>query len=153
MQVVDLERKQDHLNNYPAMIFGSSKSNDTLHLPRRTWLVIGLQIWQEFTGIGVVTVCESDPGVRWDLGPDRTDEVDAPTVFQSAGYSAYKADWLAGLNDITYSEVASHMELIPVFSVLVAVFTLDRVGRRVTLFCESLFSGPSNLDLDGMAPR
>jgi hypothetical protein len=107
MQVVDLERKQDHLNNYPAMIFGSSKSNDTLHLPRRTWLVIGLQIWQEFTGIGVVTVCESDPGDRWDLGPDRTDEVDAPTVFQSAGYSAYKADWLAGLNDITYSEVAS----------------------------------------------
>ena len=52
-----MERKQDELNNYMAMIFGS-KSDDRLHLPRRTWLVIGLQIWQELTGIGVVTVCE-----------------------------------------------------------------------------------------------
>lgn len=29
--------------------------------------------------------------------------LDAPTVFQSAGYSAYKADWLSGVNDIFYS--------------------------------------------------
>ncbi|OCF78294.1 hypothetical protein I204_00232 [Kwoniella mangroviensis CBS 8886] len=107
MEVVDVERKMESSNNYTAMIFGSFKNNDkgnTLHLPRRTWLVIGLQIWQELTGIGVVTVY-------------------APTVFQSASYTAYKADWLSGVNNIFY-----------MFSVLVAVFTLDRVGRRVTLY-------------------
>ncbi len=56
MEVVDVERKQTELNNYTAMIFGS-KFGGQLHLPRRTWLVIGLQIWQELTGIAVVTVC------------------------------------------------------------------------------------------------
>ncbi|OCF45048.1 hypothetical protein I317_01099 [Kwoniella heveanensis CBS 569] len=107
MEVVDVERKMESSNNYTAMIFGSRKKDDgcnKLHLPRRTWLVIGLQIWQELTGIGVVTVY-------------------APTVFQSASYTSYKADWLSGVNNIFY-----------MFSVLVAVFTLDRVGRRVTLY-------------------
>ncbi|WVQ94445.1 hypothetical protein IAU59_001524 [Kwoniella sp. CBS 9459] len=108
MEVVDVERKMESSNNYTAMIFGSRNKEDgggsKLHLPRRTWLVIGLQIWQELTGIGVVTVY-------------------APTVFQSASYTSYKADWLSGVNNIFY-----------MFSVLVAVFTLDRVGRRVTLY-------------------
>lgn len=57
MEVVDLERKAASLNNYSSLIFGSK--GDKLHLARRTWLVIGLQIWQELTGIGVVTVCQS----------------------------------------------------------------------------------------------
>ncbi|WRT65457.1 uncharacterized protein IL334_002400 [Kwoniella shivajii] len=110
MEVVDIERKMESSNNYTSMIFGSNSesSGNTLHLPRRTWLVIGLQIWQELTGIGVVTVY-------------------APTVFQSASYTAYKADWLSGVNNIFY-----------MFSVLVAVFTLDRVGRRVTLYWGAL---------------
>ncbi|WVW79773.1 hypothetical protein I302_101743 [Kwoniella bestiolae CBS 10118] len=106
MEVVDVERKMESSNNYTAMIFGSWSKDmkNTLHLVRRTWLVIGMQFWQELTGIGVITVY-------------------APTVFQSASYTAYKADWLSGVNNIFY-----------MFSVLVAVFTLDRVGRRVTLY-------------------
>ncbi|WWD16756.1 hypothetical protein CI109_101188 [Kwoniella shandongensis] len=104
MEVVDIERKMEDQNGYMAMIFGLGTGDSKMHLPRRTWLVIGLQIWQELTGIGVITVY-------------------APTVFQSAGYSPYKADWLSGVNNIFY-----------MFSVLVAVFTLDRVGRRVTLY-------------------
>ncbi|KNE87622.1 hypothetical protein PSTG_18991, partial [Puccinia striiformis f. sp. tritici PST-78] len=47
--------------------------DDPQHLRRRTWLIIGLQIIQELTGIGVIAVY-------------------APTVFQQAGYSEYKAD-------------------------------------------------------------
>lgn len=59
MEVVDIERKQDALNNYKSMIIGNKDENSKLHLPRRTWLVIGLQIWQELTGNGVITVCKS----------------------------------------------------------------------------------------------
>ncbi|KAK8861342.1 hypothetical protein IAR55_002161 [Kwoniella newhampshirensis] len=104
MEVVDVERKMEDQNGYMAMMFGWGVADSKMHLPRRTWLVIGLQIWQELTGIGVITVY-------------------APTVFQSAGYLPYKADWLSGVNNIFY-----------MLSVLVAVFTLDRVGRRVTLY-------------------
>ncbi|KAI9627331.1 hypothetical protein H4Q26_017429 [Puccinia striiformis f. sp. tritici PST-130] len=57
--------------------------DDPQHLRRRTWLIIGLQIIQELTGIGVIAVY-------------------APTVFQQAGYSEYKADLLSGINNISY---------------------------------------------------
>lgn len=37
---------------YWSMLF----KNDPLHLRRRTWLIIWLQIMQELVGIGVITV-------------------------------------------------------------------------------------------------
>ncbi|KAG0151094.1 hypothetical protein CROQUDRAFT_37395 [Cronartium quercuum f. sp. fusiforme G11] len=83
--------------------WGMLTKQDVQHIRRRTWLVIWLQILQELVGIGVVTVY-------------------APEVFQLAGGSEYMASLLSGINNITY-----------MFSVLVAVFSLDRMGRRTTL--------------------
>ncbi|EED18576.1 MFS monosaccharide transporter, putative [Talaromyces stipitatus ATCC 10500] len=75
-----------------------------LHLGRRVQLVVWLQIMQEWTGIAGVTVY-------------------APTIFSIAGYSAQKSQWISGLNNIFY-----------MFSTLICVFTLDRIGRRWTLY-------------------
>jgi len=69
MEVVAVERSAENRTSYSDMLF----RDDPYHLRRRTWLVIWLQIMQELVGIGVVTVY-------------------APTVFQQAGYSSYKAD-------------------------------------------------------------
>ncbi|CDZ98692.1 general substrate transporter [Phaffia rhodozyma] len=96
--------------------------SDSYHLKRRTWLIIWLQIMQELVGIGVITVY-------------------APTVFQQAGYSEYKSDLLSGCNDIAY-----------MLSVLIAVFTLDRIGRRVTLYWGAIVMGIS-LILAGVAAK
>ena len=84
---------------------------DPQNIRRRTWLTIGLQIMQELVGIGVVTVY-------------------APTVFAQAGYSAQKSDLLSGINNLCY-----------LFSVLIAVFTLDRFGRRPTLYFGAVLMG------------
>lgn len=45
----------------------------------------------------------------------------------SAGYSAEKAALISGINDTTY-----------IFSVIIAVFIIDRIGRRKTLFYGSV---------------
>ncbi|PCG96121.1 Major facilitator superfamily domain, general substrate transporter [Penicillium occitanis (nom. inval.)] len=79
-----------------------------LHLGRRVQLVIWLQIMQEWTGIAGVTVY-------------------APTIFSIAGYNAEKSQWISGLNNIFY-----------MFSTLICVFTLDRIGRRWTLYWGSI---------------
>lgn len=92
------------------------------NLRRRVWLVIWLQVMQELVGIGVVTVY-------------------APTVFRQAGYSDNKARLLSGINDLTY-----------MLSVLVAVVTLDRIGRRVTLYWGAVIMGTS-LILAGVAAK
>lgn len=65
---------------------------------------------QELVGIGVVTVY-------------------APTVFAQAGFSENKSALLSGINDLSYAA-----------SVWVAVLTLDRVGRRPTLFTGAIVS-------------
>uniref|UniRef100_A0A093VI77 Sugar transporter STL1 n=1 Tax=Talaromyces marneffei PM1 TaxID=1077442 RepID=A0A093VI77_TALMA len=79
-----------------------------LHLGRRVQLVIWLQIMQEWTGIAGVTVY-------------------APTIFSIAGFNAQKSQWISGLNNIFY-----------MFSTLICVFTLDRIGRRWTLYWGSI---------------
>ncbi|KAI8445002.1 general substrate transporter [Phakopsora pachyrhizi] len=96
--------------------------DDPQRIRRRTWLIIWLQIMQQLVGIGVVTVF-------------------APTVFRQAGYSSYLADLLAGVNTVSF-----------MMSVLVAVVTLDRVGRRVTLFWGATAMGIC-LILSGVAAR
>ncbi|KAI0476643.1 general substrate transporter [Xylaria cf. heliscus] len=75
-----------------------------LHTGRRVQLVIWLQILQEWVGIAGVTVY-------------------APTIFRVAGFSSQKSQWISGLNNIFYA-----------FATLVCVFTLDRIGRRWTLW-------------------
>ncbi|KAI0196483.1 general substrate transporter [Astrocystis sublimbata] len=82
-----------------------------LHIARRVQLVIWLQILQEWVGIAGVTVY-------------------APTIFRIAGFSSGKSQWISGLNNIFY-----------MFATLICVFTLDRIGRRWTLYWGSVGQG------------
>ncbi|KAL5343395.1 general substrate transporter [Aspergillus crustosus] len=75
-----------------------------LHLGRRVQLVVWLQIMQEWVGIAGVTVY-------------------APTIFSIAGFDSMKSQWISGLNNVFY-----------MFATLICVFTLDRIGRRWTLY-------------------
>ncbi|KAI8066256.1 general substrate transporter [Gilbertella persicaria] len=86
---------------------------DPLNISRRVHLSVWLQIIQELTGIGVITVY-------------------APQVFASAGFSTQTSQLLSGINNITY-----------MLSTLVAVFTLDRWGRRFTMFYGAVCQGIS----------
>ncbi|KAL8943180.1 MAG: hypothetical protein Q9216_001234 [Gyalolechia sp. 2 TL-2023] len=69
----------------------------------RVFLAIWLQIMQELVGIGVITVYAVD-------------------LFQDAGFDLTLSKLLAGFNNISY-----------MFSVIFAVITLDRYGRRSTM--------------------
>ncbi|GLI75490.1 hypothetical protein PoHVEF18_003746 [Penicillium ochrochloron] len=82
-----------------------------LHIGRRVQLVIWLQIMQEWVGIAGVTVY-------------------APTIFSIAGFDSMKSQWISGLNNIFY-----------MFATLICVFTLDRIGRRWTLYWGSVVQG------------
>ncbi|KAL9630808.1 MAG: hypothetical protein Q9204_004536, partial [Flavoplaca sp. TL-2023a] len=82
-----------------------------LHTGRRVQLVIWLQIMQEWIGIAGVTIY-------------------SPTIFRIAGLTQDTIGWVAGLNTITYT-----------LSTLVCVFTLDRIGRRWTLYWGSVVQG------------
>ncbi|KAL9046944.1 MAG: hypothetical protein Q9214_000352 [Letrouitia sp. 1 TL-2023] len=84
-----------------------------LHTGRRVQLVIWLQIMQEWIGIAGVTIY-------------------APTIFRTAGISNTDVQWISGLNTITY-----------MLSTLICVFTLDRIGRRWTLYWGSVVQGIS----------
>ncbi|KAI0742980.1 general substrate transporter [Daedaleopsis nitida] len=84
-----------------------------LHVARRVQLSIWLQIVQEWVGIAAITVY-------------------APIIFAEAGYGARKSQWLSGLNDITY-----------MLSTLLAVATIDRLGRRVGLWWGAVGQGIS----------
>lgn len=75
-----------------------------LHTGRRVQLVVWLQILQEFVGIAGITLY-------------------GPTIFSIAGIGAQDRLWVSGLNNITY-----------MFATLICVFTLDRIGRRWTLW-------------------
>jgi len=82
-----------------------------LHTARRVQLVIWLQILQEWIGIAGITI----------YGPE---------IFTLAGISAADRQWVAGLNDITY-----------MLATLICVFTLDRIGRRWTLYWGAVGQG------------
>ncbi|KAI0393134.1 general substrate transporter [Xylariaceae sp. FL0594] len=86
-------------------------SGGHLHTARRVQLVIWLQILQEWVGIAGVTVY-------------------APTIFRIAGFDSYKSQWISGLNNIFYT-----------FATLICVFTLDRIGRRWTLWWGAVGQG------------
>lgn len=82
-----------------------------LHTARRVQLVIWLQVIQEWVGIAGVTVY-------------------APTIFRIAGFDTVKSNWISGLNNTFY-----------MFATLICVFTLDRIGRRWTLYWGAVGQG------------
>ncbi|KAL2057086.1 hypothetical protein ABVK25_002825 [Lepraria finkii] len=69
----------------------------------RVVLAVWLQIMQELVGIGVITVYAVD-------------------LFQNAGFGLQLSKLLAGFNNLSY-----------MFSVIFAVITLDKYGRRATM--------------------
>ncbi|POY72735.1 hypothetical protein BMF94_4142 [Rhodotorula taiwanensis] len=88
----------------PGYLAMAFSSRGKLHLSRRTQLAIWIQIMQEWGGIAAITIYQ-------------------PVIFGLAGFDASKAGWISGTNTITY-----------MFSTLICVFTLDKIGRRITLF-------------------
>nr|POE61848.1 sugar transporter stl1 [Quercus suber] len=100
-----------------------------LHTGRRVQLCIWLQVMQSWTGIAGVTIF-------------------GPKIFAIAGFTDQKGQWIAGLNNIFYT-----------LSTLICVFTLDRIGRRWTLWWGAvgqaiamfLVGGFSRLGLDASA--
>lgn len=77
--------------------------NYSRQLRWRVLLAVWLQIMQELVGIGVITVYAVD-------------------LFSTAGFSDNLSKLLAGFNNLSY-----------MFSVIFAVYTLDRFGRRSTM--------------------
>ncbi|KAI0886900.1 general substrate transporter [Annulohypoxylon maeteangense] len=92
-----------------------------LHTGRRVQLVIWLQIMQCWTGIAGITMF-------------------GPTIFSIAGFNADKSLWVSGLNNIFY-----------MFATLICVFTIDRIGRRWTLYWGSVGQGLAMFLMGGLA--
>ncbi|MCJ1373893.1 hypothetical protein MMC20_005123 [Loxospora ochrophaea] len=117
--VAELEKKSGKLDSYFHMFWDvmpkaiGGGSSGPLHIGRRVQLVVWLQILQEWIGIAGVTIYAND-------------------IFNQAGYSGQKARWLAGLNDVTY-----------MLSTLIAIFTLDVLGRRKSLYWGAIVMGIS----------
>lgn len=64
----------------------------------------------------------------------------ATAIFRIAGFGAEKSQWISGLNNIFY-----------MFATLICVFTLDRIGRRWTLYWGSVGQGIAMFLAGGMA--
>lgn len=121
----DLQRAEAELHDISNIVALESKESSKnsyihmlfgigsgeLHTGRRVQLVIWLQIIQEWVGIAGVTIY-------------------APTIFRIAGFDTYKSQWISGLNNIFY-----------MFATLICVFTLDRIGRRWTLYWGAVGQG------------
>ncbi|KIK40141.1 hypothetical protein CY34DRAFT_807508 [Suillus luteus UH-Slu-Lm8-n1] len=94
---------QQHADNNSYLRMLFPRTKSQRELRWRVVLSVWLQIMQELVGIGVITVYAID-------------------LIQGAGFSQGDAKLLAGFNNLSY-----------MFSVLFAVFTLDRCGRRSTM--------------------
>ncbi|KAL6693473.1 general substrate transporter [Trichoderma pleuroticola] len=92
-----------------------------LHTARRVQLVIWLQILQEWIGIAGITI----------YGPE---------IFTIAGISSKDRLWVSGINNITY-----------MFATLICVFTIDRIGRRWTLYWGAVGQGVCMFVAGGLA--
>ncbi|KAF1730029.1 Sugar transporter STL1 [Beauveria bassiana] len=92
-----------------------------LHTGRRVQLVIWLQILQEWIGIAGITIY-------------------GPQIFTIAGIGASDRLWVSGINNITY-----------MFATLICVFTLDRIGRRWTLYWGAVGQGICMFAAGGLA--
>jgi hypothetical protein len=74
------------------------------HLGRRVALAIGIMLMMEWTGILAIAVYTN-------------------TIFSQAGYDSDKAGWLSGL-----------CNTIGIFGTAAGIFTIDRFGRRISMF-------------------
>jgi len=92
-----------------------------LHLGRRVLLAIGIMMMMEWTGILAITVY-------------------ANILFQQAGFSADKSAWLAGLCN-TFGIVGT----------AASIFTVDRCGRRISLYFGFFIQGVVLLLAGGLA--
>ncbi|KAK2004522.1 general substrate transporter [Colletotrichum falcatum] len=97
------------------------RGSGKLHTGRRVQLVIWLQILQEWVGIAGITI----------YGPE---------IFTIAGISSEQRLWVSGVNNITY-----------MFATLVCVFTIDRIGRRWTLYWGAAAQGICMFCAGGLA--
>lgn len=142
INVVALENEASEQNSYWNMFFDYGKgSSGKLHTGRRVQLVIWLQIVQEWVGIAGVTVYA--PSTPFPFHPkNKTAKTNtfSAAIFGIAGFGSQKAGWLSGLNDTTY-----------MFATLICVFTLDRIGRRWTLYWGAVGQGIAMFLLGGMS--
>ncbi|KAH9942111.1 general substrate transporter [Amylocystis lapponica] len=111
--VVAVEEEKKNAHRNSYLTMLFGRNDGDMHVARRVQLSVWLQIIQEWIGIAAITVY-------------------APTIFAEAGYGARKSQWLSGLNDITY-----------MLSTLLAVVTIDRLGRRVGLWWGAVGQGIS----------
>ena len=121
-RVIELEKSSEG-TSYIHMLFGIRSGS--LHTGRRVQLVIWLQIIQCWTGIAGITM----------YGPSKSKQAPLPfsqylsltrsqsAIFHIAGFGPDKTQWVSGLNNIFY-----------MFATLICVFTIDRIGRRWTLY-------------------
>lgn len=117
------------------MLFGIGSGD--LHTARRVQLVIWLQIMQEWVGIAGVTIYAPS---MFSLSCSVQTLTSVVAIFRIAGFAAQKSQWISGLNNIFY-----------MFSTLVCVFTLDRIGRRWTLYWGSVGQGVAMFLAGGMS--
>ncbi|MBV35385.1 MAG: hypothetical protein CMP47_07990 [Rickettsiales bacterium] len=126
------EAEFQDIRNVSALEVETSKQNSyfsmlfgidsgKLHTARRVQLVVWLQVIQEWVGIAGITI----------YGPE---------IFTIAGIKAKDRLWVSGLNDITY-----------MFATLICVFTLDRIGRRWTLYWGAVGQGICCFAAGGLA--
>lgn len=95
----ELEKAISHSTSYWSMLTG--KGSGKLHVGRRVQLVIWLQIMQEWIGIAGVTICKTaidEPLLNHMLNLSLVQA----TIFRIAGFNSDKAQWISGLNTITY---------------------------------------------------
>ncbi|RMY16361.1 hypothetical protein D0868_00355 [Hortaea werneckii] len=104
-----LEQENSQQSSYISMLLGRKQGK--LHTARRVQLVVWLQILQEWIGIAGITIY-------------------GPTIFTIAGIAPADRQWVSGLNNITYMVRPRSI----LFATLICVFTLDRIGRRWTLW-------------------
>ncbi|KAJ5965616.1 hypothetical protein N7481_012330 [Penicillium waksmanii] len=109
--IAEMEKTVVHGGGHSYLSMLFGYKSGDLHIGRRVQLVVWLQIMQEWVGIAGVTVY-------------------APTIFSIAGFDSRKSQWISGLNNVFY-----------MFATLVCVFTLDRIGRRWTLYWGSVVQG------------
>lgn len=124
--VVELERQNADHTSYFHMLFGIGFGK--LHIGRRVQLVMWLQILQDWTGIAGITMFAPSKYIPLRISISALEMflywltlIEA--IFSIAGFDSQKAQWIAGLNNIFYT-----------FATLICVFTLDRIGRRWTLW-------------------
>jgi hypothetical protein len=122
--VIELEKSSEG-TSYIHMLFGLKSGK--LHTGRRVQLVIWLQIIQCWTGIAGVTMYGPSKCLLLQNNIVDTISNKLIAIFHIAGFGPSKTQWVAGLNNIFY-----------MFSTLICVVTIDRIGRRWTLYWGSV---------------